>query len=90
MQNPAGPGGSNTGTTMNHRNGRTPLSHARASPSKSTLKPRAVSREQSADETSGFNPGLLTPPSSQILDNDDDDFISHKASKNADKTPVRY
>ncbi|KIM55732.1 hypothetical protein SCLCIDRAFT_285747 [Scleroderma citrinum Foug A] len=89
MQKPAGPGGSNTGTTMNHRSSRTPLSHARASPSKSTLNPRGVSREQSADETSGFNPGLLTPPSSQILDNDDDDFISHKASKNADKTPSK-
>lgn len=83
---------STAGTIMSQGRSRTPLNHARTSPSKSTLKPHGhgVSSQQPTDETTSFNPGLLTPPSSQILDDDDDGAMSIKISKKANKTPVRY
>ncbi|KAL4068525.1 hypothetical protein V8B97DRAFT_841033 [Scleroderma yunnanense] len=84
-QGPVRTGGSSTGLTMSHRGSRTPLSHARSSPSKSTLKPQGVSFREPPDETTGFDPGLLTPPSSQILDGNDE-FTSDKSSKSSHRT----
>ncbi|KAG6332947.1 hypothetical protein ID866_6142 [Astraeus odoratus] len=89
-QGPAGAGGSSTTHTASHR-GR--LGNARISPSKSIPNHQVVSppAEQSTSTTGrGFNPGLLTPPSSQILDEDEDEeFLSYRVSKTMQKTPSK-